>query len=485
MRRSHPSLAIVSALFVKQACPPSVWRPFAGACVIVLLLLSGAASPASAAPEVSESEAAVREAVSRFRAAVREGSYKALLLTVTSEDGRAIQRRLNLRLPLFRVGDLEGFFTEAASRARRDAAQSGPEAQPEFNVTLPDADRARVDVEPLLSFRHSVYLVREDGAWKVDLMLTLRRAREPRPKEEIVSICRQALRGIADEADLVETKHFLIFAHTGPMPAQTAAQLLEELYDNFQQVFPFDLGITPRAQPGAPDAGNPAPADAGATRSLLAGAALPAGPGAPDASGGAAPLPYSPGPDPYMIVFLFSYHQTYLKFAERHDPAAAGSGGYATPEGYFAAWFSPMLRPTVRHEGTHLLTFRRMHLFGPPSWLAEGMAETMADPRDAADSDRPLRDRLMNAAPLSLEPLLMKEKIGSGLDYVLSQSLVHFLRSEHAKAWAELIAFIRTRSRPQPEECRAELLRLLGMTPSQLDEAWRKSVLDSKPGRDR
>ena len=79
----------------------------------------------------------------------------------------------------------------------------------------------------------------------------------------------------------------------------------------------------------------------------------------------------------------------------------------------------------------------------------------------------------------------MKEKIGFGTDYLLSQSLVHFLRTEHPKEWAELIAFIRKSSRPQPKECHAELLRLLGMTQSQLDKAWTKSVLDSKPAGDR
>jgi hypothetical protein len=452
-------MAIARALFVERACPPSAWRTFAGACVTILLLCSWAALPASAAPEGSDSETAIREAALRFRAAVGDGTYEALLPTVTSADAREIRERLAGKLPLFRVENLAGYFADAVSRARRDAAQPGPEAEPEFSVTLTAAERARLDVEPLLSFRPSVYMLREDGAWKVDLALTLQRSRGPRPKEEIISICRRALRGIADDADLVETKHFLIFAHTGPLPAQTAAQLLEELYDNFQQVFPFDLGMPPRAQPASADAGNPAPADAGA-------AAEPA-------------LPFSPGPDPYMIVFLFSYRQTYLQFAERHDPAGAKSGGYATPAGYFAVWFSPTFRPTVRHEGTHLLMFRRMHLFGAPSWLAEGMAETMADPRDAADSDRPLRERLLNVVPVSLEPLLMSERIAFGLDYLLSQSLVHFLRSEHPKEWVELIAFIRNSPRPRPKECHAELLRLLGMTQSELDAAWTKSVLDS------
>jgi hypothetical protein len=414
-------------------------------------------------PEASDSEAAVREAVSRFRAAVLTGNCEALLLTVTAADGRMIQEQSSLKLPLFRVGDLAGFFSEASSRSRRDAARPGPDAEPEFNVTLADADHARLDVEPLLSFRRPVYLVREDGGWKVDLALTLRRAREPRPKEEIISICRQALQGIADDADLVETKHFLIFAHTGPVPAQQAAQLLEELYDNFQQVFPFDLGISPSAEPAA--AGEPA---------------------SPDASGEPigelrSALPYSPGPDPYMIVFLFSYHQTYLQFAERHDPGGVLSGGYATPPGYFAVWFSPVFRTTVRHEGTHLLMFRRMHLFGAPSWLAEGMAETMADPREAVYAERPIREMLRKVAPLSLEPLLMKEKIGFGTDYMLSQSLVRFLRADHPKEWVELIGFIRKWSRPQPKECHAELLRLLGMTQEQLDDAWSKSVLDLKP----
>ena len=438
-------------------------RVFLQSCVVVLLLCSWAASPASGAPDVSDSETAVREAVARFRAAVREGTYEALLPTVTSADGREIRERLAGKLPLFRVENLAGFFAEAVSRARR-AAPPGPDAEPEFNVTATDPDRARLDVEPLLSFRHSVYLLREDGAWKVDLSLTLRRARAPRPKEEIISICRQALRGIADDADLVETKHFLIFAHTGPVPAQTAAQLLEELYDNFQKVYPFDLGLPPPSKPAAPEAGNPALADAGE---------------APVA------LPYSPGPDPYMIVFLFSYHQTYVKFAERHDPGGATSGGYATPPGYFAVWFSPMLRPTVRHEGTHLLMFRRMHLFGAPSWLAEGMAENMADPRVAADAQRPLREKLLSGAPLTLGPLMLKEKIAFGTDYPLSQSLVHFLLAEHPKEWEALIAFIRRSPRPQTEACHAELLRLLDMTQAQLDEAWRKSVLDSKPAGDR
>ncbi|MGD0999694.1 MAG: hypothetical protein ABSA67_03250 [Candidatus Brocadiia bacterium] len=430
----------------------SVW----GACVAILLLCSWAARPATAAPEDSDSETAVREAVSRFRAAVGEGTYEAIIPTVASADAREIRERLAAKLSLFRVEDLARFFAMAVSRAKRDAAEPAPDTGPEFSVTLTEPEHARLDIEPLLSFRPSVYMLREDGAWKVDLTLTLQRSSGPRPKEEIVSICRRALRGIADDADLVETKHFLIFAHTGPLPAQSAAQLLEELYDNFQQVFPFDLGIQPRAQPASADAGNPAPADAVEP-----------------------PLPFSPGPDPYMIVFLFSYHQTYLKFAERHDPAALKSGGYATPAGYFAVWFSPTFRPTVRHEGTHLLMFRRMHLFGAPSWLAEGMAENMADPRDAADADRPLRERLLNVVPISLEPLLMSEKIAFGLDYLLSQSLVHFLRTEHPKEWVELVAFIRNSPRPRPKECHAELLRLLGMTQSQLDAAWTKSVLDS------
>ena len=443
-------------------------------CAIVLLLCFCSASPAAAAPdptgnsaaltaakpEVSDSEAAVREAVSRFRAAVRAGTCEALLPTITAADGRGIQERLDRKLPLFHVANLAGFFAEAAPRNRHDAARPDPNAEPIFNVTLPDADHARLDVEPLLSFRHSVYLAREDGAWKIDLALTLRRVREPRPKEEIISICRQALRGIAEDADLLETEHFLIFAHTGPIPAQTAAQLLEELYDNFQQVFPFDLGVS-TAAPAEP-------------------AGLPAGTGEPRPA-----LPYSPGPDPYMIVFLFSYHQTYLKFAERHDPGGASSGGYATPPGYFVAWFSPVLRPTVRHEGTHLLMFRRMHLFGAPSWLAEGMAENMADPRDAENAERPLRDKLLGGAALGLESLMLKEKIGFGMDYPLSQSLVWFLRTAHPKEWVDLIAFIRKRANPPPKECQAELLRLLGMTQPQLDEAWRKAILDSKPAADR
>ena len=180
--------------------------------------------------------------MSRFRAAVREGTYEALVPTVTAADVRGIQERLARKLPI------SGWKTWRDSSRRRfrspaDAAPSRSDAEPEFNVTLTDADRARLDVEPLLSFRRSVYMVREDGDWKVDLTLTLRRMREPRPKEEIVSVCRQALRGIAEDADLVETEHFLIFAHTGPVPAQTAAHSLEELYDNFQQVFPFDLGV--------------------------------------------------------------------------------------------------------------------------------------------------------------------------------------------------------------------------------------------------
>ncbi len=452
------------------------------ACAAILLLCSWAA-PASAAPaeagppEVSDSEAAVREAVWRFRSAIHEGSYKALLPTVASADGRAIQERLGLKAPIFRVSDLQGFFAEAVSRARRGAAQPDPDAEPEFTVTLPDAGHARLDVEPLLSFRPSVYLVLEDGAWKVDLTLTLRRLRQPRPKEEIVSICREALRGIAEDADLVETKHFLIFAHTGPLPAQQTAQLLEELYENIQPVFPFDLGLSPPANPPQPDAGNPAGADA-------ANPSLPTGPGLADAAPEAAALPYSPGPDPCMIVFLFSYHQTYLQFAERHDPGGALAGGYATPPGYFAVWFSPMLRPTVRHEGTHLLMFRRMRLFGVPSWLSEGMAETMADPREAYYSEAPIRELMRKVSPLSLEPLLMKDKIAFGTDYALSQSLVHYLRTEHPKEWVELFAFIRKRSHPDPLACHAELLRLLGMTQSQLDEAWAAYVLESKPAGD-
>ena len=407
----------------------------------------------------------MREAVSQFRAAVHERSYKALLPTVTTADGRAIQERLSINVPLFRVEELERFFANAVARSRRNEAQPEEGAEPEFNVTLPDADHARLDVEPLLSFRNSVYLVREDGDWKVDLALTLRRTREPRPKEEIVSICRQALRGIAEDADLVETKHFLIFAHTGPVPAQTAAQLLEELYENFQQAFPFDLGISSNGPSASPDAaGGPVVEAAAEARDAL---------------------PFSPGPDPYMVVFLFSYRQTFLQFAERHDPVATRTGGYATPTGYFAAWFSPTLRPTVRHEGTHLLMFRRMHLFGAPSWVAEGMAEDMADPRVAADAQRPLRDRLLGGATLGLGPLMLKERISFGMDYALSQSLVHYLRTERPKEWVGLIAFIRKSFRPQPEDCQAELLRLLDMTRSQLDEAWRKSVLESKSTADR
>jgi hypothetical protein len=441
-------------------------------CAVILLLCSWAASSASAAPDpagkpqVSESEAAVREAVSRFRAAVREGTYDALMPTLTAASGREIRERLDRKLPIFRVESLAGFFAEAVPRNRPDAAHPDPKAEPVFNVTLTDADHARLDVEPLLSFRHPVYMVREDGDWRIDLPLTLRRSREPRPKEEIISVCRQALRGIADDADLVETKHFLIFAHTGPVPAQTAAQLLEELYGNFQQVFPFNLGISPPEKPTA--AGKSPSPDA---------PSLPAEP----AGNARVVLSYSPGPDPYMVVFLFSYRQTYIKFAERHDPGGASSGGYATPPGYFVVWFSQVFRPTVRHEGTHLLMYRRMHLFGAPSWLAEGMADNMADPRDAANAERPLREKLLGGESLGLEPLLLKEKIGFGMDYQLSQSLVYFLRADHPKEWVELIAFCRKRSGRQPKECHAELLRLLGMTQSQLDEAWRKFVLDSKP----
>ena len=254
----------------RQNASVLVRRAFTVSCIAILLLCPWAASLVSAAPEGSDSETAVREAVGRFRAAVGEGNYEALLPTVASADAREIRERLAAKLPLFRVEDLAGFFAMAVSRAKRDAAQPPLEAGPEFSVTLTEAERARLDVEPLLSFRPSVYMLREDGAWKVDLTLTLQRSRGPRPKEEIVSICRQALRGIADDADLVETQHFLIFAHTGPLPAQTAAQLLEELYDNFQQAFPFDLGIAPPAQAASADVDNSAPA--------------------------AAALPFSPGP---------------------------------------------------------------------------------------------------------------------------------------------------------------------------------------------
>ena len=421
----------------------------------------------------SEPQVAVKEQFDRFCAAVREGSYEALLPTLTLRDRLAIRGRLDLNLPVFRVDELQRFFVSASERPRLPAARGDQEVQAAISVTLLDGGRARADVAPLLSFRPSIYLARESGRWKVDLTQTLLGLRHARPKEEIISICRQALHGIADDADLLESEHFLIFAHTGPIPAQTAAQLLEELYRDFQRIFPFDLGSSPPPESAGSDTSS----------SGLSGVRAP-GDGRARSSGPDSPVPLIRGPDPYMVVFLFSYGKTYRQFVARHDPGARSSRGYATPTGYFVTWFHPGFKSVVRHEGAHLLMYRRMRLFGAPSWLAEGTAETMADPRDVKIREMKLRRMLLGGEQLSLGPLMLKEKIASGIDYRVAHSLVHFLRNRHQKEWIDLIRFIRGLPRPQPKECREELLRLLGVNQEQLDEEWRGFVLESKPTGD-
>jgi len=396
---------------------------------------------------------AATRALVRFRAAIRVGSREALLPTLTSRDRAAIRERSKRGLPLFRVKSLAKLFAGASGKRGDDGSAPGPGAPAGVTVTLLGDDRARADVAPLLSFRPSIYLSRETVGWRVDLAATVLRLRWPRPKEEIVAICREALRGIADDADLVETEHFLIFARTGPTSARNAARLLDELYHDFQRIFPFDLR-------GSPSRESPASAAPGTEAENV--------------------VPAIRGPHPYMVVFLFSNKKTYEQFAARHDPGNRSSRGYATPAGYFATWRHRAFRSVVRHEGAHLLMYRRMLLFAAPNWLAEGIAETMTDPGGAVLAMR-LRRMFRKGKPVSLRPLMTKRKIGPGADYLLAHSLVRFLRQDHAKEWVELLRFIRRPERPHPEECRLKLLSLLALTQAQLDEEWWKSVADEPP----
>ncbi len=447
-------------------------RLFCGLVLFCLCSLDADLSLASDKPPASESEAAVKEAFGRFRVALAEGSYESLLPTLTLRDRLAIEERLSRTLPLFRVEELHTLVAEAPRRSK--GRSPGEDLQPEISVTLSDKDRARADIAPLLSFRPSIYLAKERGHWKVDLTRTLLAMRDPRPKEEIISICRRALQGIADGADLLETEHFLIFAHTGPVPAQTTAELLEELYRDFQKPFPFDLARFQSPESAKSDALGPD--RAGSRVRAIA---------APGSSGPQAPVPAIRGPDPYMIVFLFSYKNTYRQFAARHAPDANSLRGYATPAGYFVIRFHPSYRSVARHEGAHLLMYRRMHLFAAPNWLSEGIAETIRDHRDATLRETKLRRMLREQKRLSLKPMMLKERISFRTDYQLAHSLVHFLRHQHEEEWVELIRFIRQLPpRPQAKECHAELLRLLGMTQAELDEEWRSFVLESKPAGD-
>jgi len=414
-------------MFSPGACTS---RPAFRPLLLGLLILCCSSAGRSLSVEAPPSAA---RAVEKFQAALKTGSLDALLPTLTRWDRLAILERRERGLGLFRVEDLHRLFLQAPTRRATGGADAAPA------ITLLADDRARADLAPLLSFRPSLHLLKEDGRWKVDLTGTLRAANGPRPREEVVSICRRALHGIADDADLLETEHFLIFARTGPVPAQRTARLLEELYRDFQEVFPFDLG---------------AHLQAGTTR------------------------PAIPGPDPYMVVFLFSSRDTYRRFIARHDPGARSGKGYATPTGYFVTWLHRTYATVVRHEGAHLLMYRRMHLFGAPNWLAEGIAETMRDPRDVAVRKTRLRRLLLGGKQISLKPVMLKEKIDPGTDYQVAHSLVHFLRKGRGKEWAEFIRFVRTLPPgPRPKECREELLRLLGMDQAELDAAWRNFIL--------
>lgn len=418
----------------------------------------------------SQSEVAVRETLAHFHDAIQKDSYQALLPTLTSLDQRVIKDRLSHGLPVFRVDELEKLLLGASSEPGKDRASHAPTMPAGITVTLLDCGHARADVPPLLSFRPSIYLAKERGRWRVELTKTLLRLQQPRPKEEIIAICRRALAGIAEGAELMETEHFLIFANTGPTPARTAEQLLEKLYRDFQLLFLSDLSDSSSSAQDRPVPKKSPPADSGMHRNDAA---------APSETH--ASIAHVRGTYPYMVVFLFSYRETFRRFAAQHNPGAKGSGGYASHVGYFATWFHPAFESVVRHEGTHLLMCHRMHLFGAPNWLAEGIADTMSDPRHATVWQTKLRTVLHKGNQLSLEPLMLKQKISPGTDYLLAHSLVHFLRTKHQKEWLDLVRLIRRRRQPRPEECHAELLKLLGMSQAQLDEAWRQFVLESTP----
>ena len=415
-----------------------------GALAVILMLSCLAAAPPARAQAgvpadlgaAAAEQAAVRQALARFMIAVQAETHDALLPTLTAADRAAIDTRRALGQPVFAVKELAGLWRLASANAKEVTTA---EALSGMIISLTEPDRARADIQPLLSFRASIHLAREEGAWRVDLARTLQCGRQPRPKEEILSLCRQALRGIAEDVDVVQTEHFLLLTHTGPEPTRAAIEALEALYNEFQERFPFDQGRDDA--PGAPSVARVT------------------------------------GPDPYMVVFLFSHAPTYRKFTERYAPGSRRAAGFATPSGYFATCFGPTFHSLVRHEGTHLLMYRRMRLFGAPNWLAEGMAETMADPNDAPVSDRKLREMLRQGKKLGLGPLMDKQKIAAGTDYHLSQSLVHFLRRRHPEQWDALIRFTRQFDSPHPAECRTELLRLLDMDQSQLDAAWREHLL--------
>ena len=289
----------------------------AGFCVTVLLLCSWVRRPRATRRERARRRSPIpkrrcarpcRGFVRRSARGLMRRSFRRSLPPTAARSGNDWAAKL----PLFRVEKLAGFFAMAVSRAQRDAAQpagrragiqrdaarrrpraAGHGAAAEFPaLRLPGPRGRRVEGGPDAD---SAALARSRG----------RKRRSSR------SAARRSA-GSPTTRTWSRLKHFLIFAHTGPLPAQQTAQLLEELYDNFQPVFPFDLGLPPPANPPA-DAGNPARTSANRAHRPGLAATPPVE---------AAALPFSPGPDPYMIVFLFSYHQTYLQFAERHDPAA-------------------------------------------------------------------------------------------------------------------------------------------------------------------
>ncbi len=359
-----------------------------GHTVCIILALGVAASKA---PEVP------KELVSGFVEGVASGEREQILPYVTEAS-----RRLILKEPRF-IKQLQKLYN--------------PEADKEFLVER-TRDGVRVDFLPLLRFYPALYLEERGGAFEVDLLKASWSALLGRPKDEVLSICRRSLKGVVDPAkvDFYETSHFLILAHTGPIPAKKTGELLEELYIEFERAFP----LTPR---GAP--------------------------------------PRFRGAYPYSVVFLFDRSESYRSFAAKHNPGTGRFAGHANILGYMVTYFRPGYESTVSHEGTHLLMSSKLGIQVPPRWFAEGMAEFMSNRQSPAVLQENIRKWFREDKVTGFESIFTNEKFNGEKDYRMAESIFTFLYEEHNEHLLRYTRWLAGQAKLDSQAYREHLLMLL------------------------
>ena len=231
------------------------------------------------------------------------------------------------------------------------------------------------------------------------------------------------------EMEFLRSEHYIVF--TNSSAGKRYLKTMEDIYEKFKEVFPFDEPEDARLMP----------------------------------------------------VFLFKTRTHYIEYTARitgwTEEAAAKTGGHAWRD-YYATYYNAPVDPIHYHEGAHQLVHHRLNVNSGGSWFQEGMAVyfegtvfTAEDPGKGMKSIIKSGRATALATLIELPSLLMSSddsrdaSLGSRR-YQQAGSLIKFLAEGiHKKEFPALLLEVKART-PWP----VLFDELLGASVEQIEEQW-------------